>query len=175
MAYKILFLFIYEVIELKEIGELLREEREIKGVTTEEAAADLNVQPSQIENIEIGNREVFKDLFELKKIIRDYSKYLGLDPEKIEDEFNEFVFEYTSKIPIEEIEKANLEKKKEQDAKKAIKSPYTKIEEKKRNVIPIIIIVLLLLIAFGVFYFLFYGDSEVAWNNKDEVKYELTK
>lgn len=163
------------MIYLKEIGELLREEREVMGVTTEEAAADLNVQPSQIENIEIGNREVFKDVFELKKIIRDYSKYLGLDPEKIEDEFNEFVFEYTSKIPIAEIEKASLEKKKEQESKKVMKSPYTKMEKKKINIIPIVVIILLILISFGIFYLFFYGDSEVAFRVNDEVTYEFTK
>ena len=34
-----------------------------------------------------------------------YAKYLGLDADKIVDEFNEYVFETTSKIPVKDIEK----------------------------------------------------------------------
>jgi len=113
---------------LKEIGAELEQAREAMGVTIEEAASDLKLKPSQLENVEKGNRSVFKDVFELKQIIKDYAKYLCLEYEKLEDEFNEFVFEYTSKIPLDEIAKANEEKKLE---KKEIVSPYT-IEYKRR-------------------------------------------
>lgn len=113
---------------MKEIGTELEEAREAMGVSLEEAASDLKLKPSQLENIEKGNRSAFKDVFELKQIIRDYAKYLSLEYEKLEDEFNEFVFEYTSKIPLEEIAKANEERKLE---KRDIMSPYT-IEYKRR-------------------------------------------
>ena len=113
---------------MKEIGAELEQAREAMGVTIEEAASDLKLKPSQLENVEKGNRSVFKDVFELKQIIKDYAKYLCLEYEKLEDEFNEFVFEYTSKIPLDEIAKANEEKKLE---KKEIVSPYT-IEYKRR-------------------------------------------
>ena len=95
---------------MKEIGEQLKNAREEKGVTIEEASEDLNVKLSQIQNIEDGNMKVFKDVYYLKCFLRDYSKYLGLNEEDIMDEFNEFFFEETSKIPIEEIEKASKEK-----------------------------------------------------------------
>lgn len=113
---------------MKEIGTELEEAREAMGVSLEEAAADLKLKPSQLENIEKGNRSAFKDVFELKQIIRDYAKYLSLEYEKLEDEFNEFVFEYTSKIPLEEIAKANEARKLE---KRDIMSPYT-LEYKRR-------------------------------------------
>ena len=45
------------------------------------------------------------------------SAAMGLDEEKIMDEVNEYFFEATSKIPIAEIEKASLEKQKEQTKK----------------------------------------------------------
>ena len=102
---------------MKEIGEELKSAREEHGVSVEEAAEDLNLRVSQIENIEAGNLKVFKDVFYLKCFIRDYAKYLGLDEEKIMDEFNEFFFEETSKIPIAEIEKASKEKQREQKAR----------------------------------------------------------
>ena len=110
---------------MKEIGEKLREARESMGISIEEAAEDLKLRPSQIENIEEGNMEAFKDIFYLKYFIRDYSKYLGLDKDDMVDEFNEYLFDYTSKISLEDIKNARKEGKKE-DTKK-IRSPYTRI------------------------------------------------
>ena len=125
---------------MKEIGAELEQAREAMGVTIEEAASDLKLKPSQLENVEKGNRSVFKDVFELKQIIKDYAKYLCLEYEKLEDEFNEFVFEYTSKIPLDEIAKANEEKKLE---KKEIVSPYT-LEYKRRFPFKAFLIVILI-------------------------------
>ena len=105
---------------MTEIGEKLKLAREENGVSKEEAAEDLNLRVSQIENIEEGNLKAFKDVFYLKCFIRDYAKYLGLDEEKIIDEFNEFFFEETSKIPIAEIQKASMEKQKEQNKPKRL-------------------------------------------------------
>ena len=131
---------------MKEIGELLKDTRVQNGVSIEEAADDLNYKQSQLESVENGDYKAFKDIFLLKCIITDYSKYLGLNSEEIIDEFNEYVFESTSKIPIDDIEKAS--KKKEDDK---IASPYTK-QEKEKSKLPIIlgIILAILIIAFVV-------------------------
>ena len=102
---------------MKEIGEKLREARESMGISIEEAAEDLKLRPSQIENIEEGNMEAFKDIFYLKYFIRDYSKYLGLDKDDMVDEFNEYLFDYTSKISLEDIKNARKEGKKEGGSK----------------------------------------------------------
>ena len=127
---------------MKEIGELLKETREQNGVTIEEVSGDLNYKVSQIESVENGDYKAFKDIFLLKCIITDYSKYLGLNSEEIIDEFNEYVFESTSKIPIDDIEKANRQK---EDDK--IMSPYTK-QEKEKSKLPLILgIILAVLIA----------------------------
>lgn len=136
---------------MKEIGEELKAAREEHGVSVEEAAEDLNLRVSQIENIEQGNLKVFKDVFYLKCFIRDYAKYLGLDEERIMDEFNEFFFEETSKIPIKEIERASKEKQKEKMGEKKVVSPYTVEERPKSKLIPIIVslIIALLLVLIG--------------------------
>ena len=97
---------------MKEIGSKLKEKREENGLTIDEASEDLKVRPSQLSNLEEGKKEEFSDVLFLKYLIRDYSKYLGLDGEKMVDEFNEFLFDFTSKIPLEEIEKALEERKK---------------------------------------------------------------
>ncbi len=132
---------------MKEIGEALKEARESIGITIEEAANDLKLKPSQIENIEAGNKDAFQDVFYLKYFIRDYSKYLGLDYEDMIDEFNEFLFDYTSKISLDDIKKAkkqvlNNEKKEE----RKVVSPYTYEKQNKLKISPIIIYILIVLI-----------------------------
>ncbi len=113
---------------MKELGEYLKHTRTSNGVSIAEAAEDLELSTSQIENIESGNVRAFKDVYSLKDLIKQYAKYLGLDPEKVVDEFNGFLFEHTSKISLDEIKAA--QKKLEEKEKKA-KSPYT-IEYKRK-------------------------------------------
>lgn len=131
---------------MKEIGLRLKQKREENGVSLEEAAEDLKMRSSQLQSIEEGKKEDFKDVFSLKYFIRDYAKYLGLDGEEILDDFNEYLFEQTSKISVEEIEEAKKEKEeREKDMK--ILSPYTVTsnDKKKRNIIIIIIILAIIL------------------------------
>lgn len=134
---------------MKEIGEALKEQRESIGITIEEAASDLKLKPNQIEDIEAGNKDAFPDIFYLKYFIRDYSKYLGLNYEDMIDDFNEFLFDYTSKISIEDIKKARkqveINKSKEE---KRIASPYT-IERKRKLNIKMILIYLFVFILIG--------------------------
>ena len=135
---------------MKDIGEILKSTREKTGISIEEAAEDINYKVSQLEDIENGNYKNFKDKFVLKTIVSDYSKYLGLDVEEIIDQFNDFVFESTSKIPLEDIAKASKIKEKHEDVK--IASPYTATEEK--NKVPkyvYVVLILLLLVAVIVF------------------------
>ena len=95
---------------MKDLGQKLKEKREENGVSLEEAASDLKMRASQLESIEEGRKDDFKDVFSLKYFIRDYAKYLGLDGEEILDEFNEYLFEQTSRISLEDIEAAIKEK-----------------------------------------------------------------
>lgn len=114
---------------MKEIGEKLKDTRENIGISIDEAAEDLKVKVSQIEEAEAGNMKAFKDIFSLKFFIRDYSKYLGLNYDEMVDEFNEYLFDYTSRISLDDIKNAKKTDKKEEVVK--IKSPYT--IEHKRN------------------------------------------
>lgn len=121
---------------MKNIGLKLKEKREQNGLSVDEVAEDLKMRPSQINSIEEGKTEDFKDVVYLKYFIRDYAKYLGLDSEKIIDEFNEYLFDATSKIPLNLIEEAKKEKKKEENA---LSSPYTAKKKNKSNSYKIII------------------------------------
>ncbi len=132
---------------MNEIGEQLRVTREGSGISLNEASDDLKIKEMILENIEEGNIGCFKDIFILKEYIYNYAKYLGIDPEKIIDEFNEYLFEYTSKIPLSDIEKAVNDQVKESTNDKVV-SPYTKMPSKykKKNYIVFYIIVAVLVI-----------------------------
>ena len=134
------------------IGLKLKEKREENGVSIEEVAEDLKMRPSQIVSLEEGKKEDFKDVVFLKYFIRDYAKYLGLNGEELVDEFNEFLFDFTSKIPVEEIEKA----KSKNNIKKDVVSPYTNDKSNKRALKLMITLVVVLLV-FVVGYFVFDG------------------
>ena len=108
-----------------EIGQTLKEARVSSGVSLTEASKDLNIKEVILENIEEGSMGCFKDIYALKDYIASYAKYLGLDVTALIDEFNEYLFEYTSKIPLKEIEKKVEEQNKEKTSEKVV-SPYTK-------------------------------------------------
>ncbi len=138
---------------MNEIGSLLKSARETSGVSLEEASADLKIRPAVLNNIEEGNMGCFKDIFELKDYIREYSKYLGMNPDKMVDEFNEYMFEATSKIPVKEIENQIKEKNKmEATGEIRIMSPYTdnKSRYKTKNylLLYLLVIVLVALVIF---------------------------
>lgn len=136
---------------MNEIGEELQYARESSGVSLNEASRDLNIKVEILENIEDGRTGAFKDIFELKEYISNYAKYLGLDEKTMIDEFNEYMFEYTSKIPIKEIEKTIELKIKEEDKKEEVASPYTKQAKKYNKWVYIILyIALMLLILFAI-------------------------
>ena len=127
---------------MKEIGEKLKSARESMGMSIEEAAEDLKIRPSQIENLEAGDKDSFKDIFYLKMFIKNYSKYLGLDYDEMVEEFNEYLFDFTSKISIDDIKKAEKEQRKKEKKLKSVKisSPYT-VEDRKQKNIPRFLIV----------------------------------
>ena len=133
---------------MKDIGLKLKEKREENGVSVEEAAEDLKMRPSQIISLEEGRKEDFKDVAFLKYFIRDYAKYLGLDGEKMVDEFNEFLFDFTSKIPVEAIAKA----KNSNTKTKEVVSPYTNVKEEnkalKMIILSVVIVVVLAILGY---------------------------
>ena len=116
-----------------EVGENLKAAREISGVTIDEASSDIGIPVILLEQIEEGNMGSFKDIFELKKYIKDYAKYLGLNQDDVIDEFNTYLFETTSKIPMDEIEKAVREKEIEERKEERVASPYTRAIPKEET------------------------------------------
>ena len=134
---------------MKELGDYLKRTRISNGVSIAEAAEDLDLSTVQLENIESGNVKAFKDVYALKEDVRQYAKYLGLNPEKVIDEFNGFLFEHTSKISLEDIKTAQ---KKMEEEEKGATSPYTKEYKKKVGPWPFIIAIVLIVFIFIILY-----------------------
>ena len=140
------------------IGKTFKEAREMSGVSIEEASHDLNIKSVILENIEAGSIGGFKDIFELKNWISSYAKYLGLNEREMIDEFNEYMFEYTSKIPLKEIEKKVKEQNKEKQEDKIV-SPYTNPTVKSSKKSYILIYIGLII---AVILIIFWSASQVA-------------
>ena len=139
---------------MNEIGERLKSARELAGISLDEVSEDLNIKVPILDNMEQGNIGCFKDIFLLKEYIHNYSKYLGLSPDDMVNEFNEYLFEYTSKIPVTEIEKQIKEKQKLEDTQEIrIASPYTddKRKYKSKNYI-ILYVLVVILVALAMFW-----------------------
>lgn len=146
---------------MKEIGLKLKTKREENGLSVLEVADDLKVTASDISDLEEGLRDNFKDIDKLKTLIGEYAKYLGFDKEEMIDKFNEYLFEQTSRISLEDIQKAKeLKDKKE---KNKISSPYT-IEKKEKNKIIIGIVVAVILIF--VFFISYFIVNKIVMNKK---------
>lgn len=166
---------------MKDIGNIFKEKREEIGVKLEEAASDLDITVAQLENLEDGNINAFKDIFFLKELIKKYATYLNVDGEKMIEEFNDFVFDFTSRIPVEEIEQKvkEIEKINEKETRKRISSPYTRKKVRKAKMklvyffsILTIILVSATLILLNVF---LSSKKELNYNIGSEITYEFTK
>ena len=133
-----------------EAGETLKSTREAAGVSIDEASKDLNIPVIVLEQIEDGSIGSFENIYELKQYLLDYAKYLGVNTETITLKFNEYMFDYTSKIPMDEIEKAVREKNKEKEDEDRIFSPYTRVYPREKTmpyIITGVVVIILVILA----------------------------
>ena len=162
---------------MKELGEELSILRKSNGVSISEASEDLGITDKELECLENGNLKVFKDVYELKKIITNYAKYLGLDEEKIIDEFNDFLFDKTSKISKKDIDEI---KQKEENNEEKVSSPYTKIGKTRYDFAPIVLLIVILvfisLVVYLLLSFLKKDDNQrEELRGREVICYEFTK
>lgn len=123
---------------MKELGEYLKHTRISSGLSINEVCEDLDFSTSLLENMESGNVKAFKDVYTLRDFIKKYANYLGLDADKVIDEFNDFLFAHTSRISLEDIQEA---KRIVEENTKKVKSPYTIEHKEKINLWPLVYII----------------------------------
>ncbi len=166
---------------MKDIGNIFKEKREEIGVKLEEAASDLDITVAQLENLEDGNINAFKDIFFLKELIKKYATYLNVDGEKMIEEFNDFVFDFTSRIPVDEIEQKvkEIEKINEKETRKRISSPYTrkKVRKAKMKLVYFFSILTIILVSATLIFLNVFLSSKkgLNYNIGSEITYEFTK
>lgn len=162
-------------------GELFRNQRELAGVSIEEASSDLNIPVIELEQIEACAFGAFENIYDLKNKILEYAKYLGLDLNDVLKNFNEYMFDYTSRIQLNDIEKEMkmLEKEEIIDEENRICSPYTKSYPKEKT-LPyiiggIVIIILVILIVYWSISTITGGKTKTKTISYLGGNYELTK
>lgn len=162
-------------------GDLFKNARESAGVTIEEASKDLKIPVIELEQIEACAFGAFENIYELKTKILEYSKYLGLDLNDVLKDFNEYMFDYTSRIQLNDIQKEMKELEKEAiiDEETRISSPYTRYYPKEKTV-PyiiggIIIVILIILIVFWSVSTITGGPNKTKTISYAGGYYELTK
>ena len=110
-------------------------------------------------------------MYELKDSIKLYAKYLGLDPNKVVDEFNGFLFQHTSRISLDDIRAAQ---KKSDEEKNKISSPYTMEYKEKFNFWPIIYAVIGIIL-FIIIIYIVISNTNKAPERVDELRSEIKK
>jgi len=68
---------------MKDIGNFLRERREAKGISLDEVEKDLKIRKKYLQTLEEGNIDIIPGKTYLVGYLRNYSKYLGIDEENI--------------------------------------------------------------------------------------------
>ncbi len=76
---------------MKEIGELLREAREEKGITLEQISNDTKIPVRLLQDLEQGNFSRFAGKVYLKGALRNYGEYIGLDAQELFSLYNRVV------------------------------------------------------------------------------------
>lgn len=84
------------------VGEILREARELKGITVEQAAQETHISRHYIEALEKEDFSQFPGETYIYGFLRNYADHLGLDPEKVIDLYRNFKVR-EQPVPMDEL------------------------------------------------------------------------
>ena len=112
---------------MKDIGNFLKERREARGISLIEVEKDLKIRKKYLQALEEGNVEAIPGKTYLIGYLRNYSKYLGINEENI----NQIIQTYHNL----EKKKSGLKKTKEENI--YLKTKDRSLFEKKRFFFPI--------------------------------------
>ncbi len=77
--------------DLKEMGESLKNERERQGLSLEDVVEKTKISRANIQNIESGHIEDLPHPVYVKGFVKNYASYLGLDPQEYSRIFEEHI------------------------------------------------------------------------------------
>ncbi|WP_320008261.1 helix-turn-helix domain-containing protein [Maridesulfovibrio sp.] len=125
--------------DLKELGSLLKEERERQGLTVEQIMEITKVSRVNIIAIENGDRDEFPHEVYAKGFIKNYAKSLGLDSEEIGKNFSQIMASGITESPRE---------------KEEISQPDYSVTPKKGYGVTIFLVLILVAVVGGLVYYL---------------------
>ncbi len=112
---------------MKDIGNFLRERREARGISLDEVEKDLKIRKKYLQTLEEGNIDIIPGKTYIVGYLRNYSKYLDIDEENI----NQIIQTYNNlekqKSVIKETKKENI----------YLKTKDRSMFEKKRFFLPV--------------------------------------
>lgn len=112
---------------MKDIGNFLRERREARGISLIEAEKDSKIRKKYLQALEEGNLNLIPGKTYIIGYLRNYSKYLGIDEENINQIIQTYDNLEKKKTGLEEIKKENI----------YLKTKNRSMFEKKRFFFPI--------------------------------------
>jgi len=93
---------------MKDIGNFLRERREARGISLIEVEKDLKIRKKYLQALEEGNIDVIPGKTYLIGYLRNYSKYLGIDDENINQIIQTYKNLEKKKIDLKETKEENI-------------------------------------------------------------------
>jgi cytoskeleton protein RodZ len=78
-------------LDLMQIGQRLREEREERAISLDDVSEALLVRKSVVAALESGKWELLPHFVYVKGYVRQYARYLGLDHDFLQELFSKFL------------------------------------------------------------------------------------
>ena len=143
------------VLSLTELGKRLEEARKQKNMTLDELQTTTKIQKRYLQAIEAGNYDILPGKFYARAFIKQYAEAVGLDPDKLFDE-------YASEVPKTEAEVSNglSRVQKKQTSVSNTSSLFFSLLPK--------ILVVVLVISVLVFIWLFWQKQDLADKNEGD-------
>lgn len=73
---------------MDELGQILREARETKGLTLAEVQSEIRISTRFLEALESGEYQVLPTPVHVRGFLRNYARFLGLDPQPLLDRYS---------------------------------------------------------------------------------------
>jgi len=113
---------------MKDIGNFLKERREAKGISLIEVEKDLKIRKKYLQALEDGNLSIIPGKAYIVGYLRNYSKYLGIEEEDIDNIIQTYKNVEKEKSILQDVKEENVFIKKKDKSilfdKKRVVSPY---------------------------------------------------
>lgn len=103
---------------MDELGQILRQARENKGLSLQEAFEETRINAQYLEALENGEYGVFPSTTHTRGFLRNYARFLGLDPEPLLERYSQ-----------SQSHRLRAESRQKLDAEQAAELPIQQIEE----------------------------------------------